>query len=229
LTTKNIPLSNPAWHALGGSQSRFNIGDDILRYFPEDVSPFVGLPNWDEAERAKLSTELPGGRLFFVMLEPKVIIPDEFQIKVTMPLYQMVCDNPNPIAKPEEIRPLTEEDVPQMLSLTGITRPGPFFQRTIEFGNYVGIFDDEKLIAMGGERLQVPGYTEVSAICTHPDHQGKQLATKILSHVSEGIRTRGEIPFLHTKTDNAPALKVYEKLGYRISRDIYFAIILRKH
>lgn len=223
------PLSNPAWFALGDLQSRFNIGDDVLRYFPEEVSPFVGLPNWDEAERAKMSAELPGGRLFFIMLEPKVIIPDEFQIKVTMPLYQMVCETPVPVAMDEVIRPLTESDVPQMLSLTSLTRPGPFAKRTIEFGNYVGIFEGEKLIAMGGERLQVPGYTEVSAICTHPDHQGRQLATKILSHVSEGIKARGEIPFLHTKTDNTPALRVYEKLGYRKSRDIYFAIILRKH
>lgn len=223
-----IPLSNPAWFALGDRQSRFNIGDDLLRYFPEDVSPFVGLPNWDETERARLSAELPGDRLFFVMLEPKVIIPDVFQIKVTMPLYQMVCDDPTPIENHDDIRPLTEADVPQMLALTALTRPGPFYKRTIEFGNYVGIFEGDRLIAMGGERLQVPGYTEVSAICTHPDHQGKQLATKILSHVSQVIKTRGETPFLHTKTDNAPALKVYEKLGYRKSRDIYFAIILRK-
>ena len=129
----------------------------------------------------------------------------------------------------ERIRPLTEADVPQMLALTALTRPGPFAKRTIEFGNYVGIFEDEKLIAMGGERLKVPGHTEVSAICTHPDHQGRQLGTRILHHVSKNIHDRGETPFLHTKTDNTPALKVYEKLGYRISRDIHFAIIVRKH
>ena len=229
MTAIDHPLANPAWHALASRQSRFNIGDEVLRYFPADVSPFVGLPNWDEVERARLSAELPGGRLFFVMLEPKVIIPDAFQVKVTMPLFQMVCTKPEPIAITETIRPLTEADVPKMLELTALTKPGPFYKNTIAFGNYVGIFEGERLIAMGGERLQVDGHTEVSAICTHPDLQGRQLATQILAHVSQGIAARGETPFLHTKTDNGPALRVYEKLGYRISRDIFFAIILRRH
>jgi predicted GNAT family acetyltransferase len=127
------------------------------------------------------------------------------------------------------IRQLTDADVPQMLELTALTKPGPFSRNTIAFGNYVGIFDGGRLIAMGGERLQVPGHTEVSAICTHPGFQGRQLATQILFHVSQGILARGETPFLHTKTDNVPALRVYEKLGYRTSRNIFFAIIAHRH
>lgn len=224
----STPLANPAWHALGNRQSHFNIGGDLLRYFPADMSPFVGLPTWNEAERELMKTELPADRTWFVMLEPKVIIPDVFQVKVTMPLYQMVCEELKPVPPSTIFQPLTEDHVPQMLELTALTRPGPFSKDTIAFGNYVGIFDGDQLIAMGGERLQVPGYTEVSAICTHPDHQGRQLATQILSHVSQGILNRGETPFLHTKTDNTAALRVYEKLGYRKSRDIFFAIIARK-
>jgi predicted GNAT family acetyltransferase len=217
------------WHALGGLQSGFNAGTDKLRYFPADISPFVALDNWDEVERQLLSDELPGGRLFFVMLERKVIIPDTFQIKVTMPLYQMVCDDLKPAFTATRTRAMTHEDVPKMLELTGLTKPGPFYANTMAFGNYIGMFEGDQLIAMGGERLKVPGYTEVSAICTHPAYQGRQLATHILSAVSQGIVDRGEIPFLHTKIDNAPAIRVYEKLGYRVSRDIFFAIIVRRH
>ena len=175
-----------------------------------------------------MTAELPKDRTFFVMLEPKVIIPDAFQIKVTMPLYQMVCGKPLQTTPTATILPLTDQHVPQMLELTALTKPGPFAKNTIAFGNYVGIFEGDQLIAMGGERLQVPGYTEVSAICTHPEHQGKQLATQILSHISRGIASRGETSFLHTKTNNTAAIKVYEKNGYCISRDIFFAIIERK-
>jgi ribosomal protein S18 acetylase RimI-like enzyme len=229
LNSNPIPLANPAWHALGFSQSHFNVGGEVLRYFPADVSPFVSLPNWDEAERELISTDLPEDRTFFVMLEPRVIIPDAFQVKVTLPLYQMVCDELKPAPSISNVQPPNDAHVPQMLELTALTRPGPFAQRTIEFGNYFGIFEGDQLVAMGGERLQVPGHTEVSAICTHPDFQGRQLATQILSHISQGILARGENPFLHTKTDNTAALRVYEKLGYRKSRDIFFAIIARQH
>jgi Predicted acetyltransferase len=97
--------------------------------------------------------------------------------------------------------------------------------QTIQFGGYVGVFDGDQLIAMGGERLKVPGYTEVSAICTHPDYRGRHLARYILSQVSQQIIHRGEVPFLHSLTTNVPALKVYQQLGYRLNRHIFFAIV----
>ena len=70
-------------------------------------------------------------------------------------------------------------------------------------------------MAMAGERLKVPGYTEVSAVCTHPDHTGKGYARMLMREIMRGIRDRGEIPFLHVRSENTRAIGVYERLGFR--------------
>ena len=107
------------------------------------------------------------------MIARDVMIPPSFEILFTTPLYQMICTSLQPIAQAgATIEHLGEADVPAMLALTAMTKPGPFLQRTIEFGNYIGIYEDGELLAMAGERLHLRGYTEVSAVCTHPDHLG---------------------------------------------------------
>lgn len=111
-----------------------------------------------------------------------------------------------------------------MLSLTALTKPGPFFKRTIEMGRYFGLFDGDKLVSMAGERLQMPGYTEVSAICTDPDYHGKGYASLLTSVVCEKIIAEGNTPFLHVRYDNTRAIDVYKKLGFEINADVHFAI-----
>jgi predicted GNAT family acetyltransferase len=115
-----------------------------------------------------------------------------------------------------------------MLALTAATKPGPFFERTIEFGNYIGIFEGDELLAMAGERLQLDGFTEASAICTKPGHNGKGYASCLLSAVAEIIIASGDTPFLHVKQDNDAALAVYKKLGFEIRRATYFAVFRKK-
>jgi len=111
-----------------------------------------------------------------------------------------------------------------MIELTALTKPGPFNNRTIEFGNYIGIFEGDRLAAMAGERLKISGYTEVSAICTHPDFIGKGYGAVLLSQASLRILRDGQIPFLHVRNDNTRAIKMYEKAGYTIRTEMDFAI-----
>ncbi len=112
-----------------------------------------------------------------------------------------------------------------MVELTALTKPGPFGPRTHELGHYVGIRDGGKLVAMAGERLKVPGYTEVSAVCTHPDHLGKGYAAALISEVMRAIRERGETPFLHVRAHNRRAIAVYERLGFRIRWQGHVAVL----
>jgi predicted GNAT family acetyltransferase len=159
------------------------------------------------------------------MIAKEVKLPGNFEIVFTTPLYQMYCPILKPFNKPEIVfRKLDDRDVAQMLELTEKTKPGPFYERTIDFGNYIGIFDMGELVAMAGERLKVNGYTEVSAICTNPNHLGKGYASFLLSKVSEQIIQEGNIPFLHVRADNNRAIEVYKKLGFQIRANVYFAI-----
>jgi predicted GNAT family acetyltransferase len=116
---------------------------------------------------------------------------------------------------------------PEMLGLTALTKPGPFDKRTHELGRYVGIFREGKLVAMAGERLKVPGFTEVSAVCTHPEHAGRGYARVLMTEVMQGIWKRGEVPFLHVREDNAAAIKLYERLGFR-KRVVRHLAVIRK-
>lgn len=115
-----------------------------------------------------------------------------------------------------------------MLSLTEQTKPGPFYRRTIEFGNYHGIFNGDKLVSMAGQRLQTHTHTEVSAICTDPEHCGKSYAKLLTSHICSLIIDAGKTPFLHVKQDNTAAISLYQKLGFEISTEIFFAVFKKK-
>jgi predicted GNAT family acetyltransferase len=114
-----------------------------------------------------------------------------------------------------EIVPLTDADGPAMLALATLTAPGPFFARTHQLGEFVGVKVDGQLVAMAGERLRPEGFTEVSGVCAHPDHRGKGYAARLMLHVAHKIVARGETPFLHSYDHNAGAIALYEALGFR--------------
>jgi predicted GNAT family acetyltransferase len=126
-----------------------------------------------------------------------------------------------------EIIELGAADAPEMLELTGLTKPGPFSKRTHELGTYLGTRRDGKLVAMAGERLKVPGYTEVSAVCTHPEHTGRGYARILMTEVMRRILERGETPFLHVREDNVRAIQLYEWMGFR-RRVLSHLAVLRK-
>ena len=115
-------------------------------------------------------------------------------------------------------------DVPEMLDLAGRTQPGPFLARTVEMGTYLGIRRGGTLVAMAGERLHPPGWTEISAVCTDESWRGLGLASRLVQAVAAGILARGEAPFLHALATNVTAIRLYEELGFRLRRDVVFTV-----
>ena len=223
-------LDNAIWEALSTHQQYLNAGNDQLKYFPKEVSPLFALQNWDSSDHDVLEKEIPTDRSFFVLIAREITIPDTMHVQLTLPLYQMVATKTvtTQHAHHSIMRKLTDEDIPQMLELTAKTKPGPFGNRTIEFGNYYGIFDGTQLVSMAGQRLQTNDFTEVSAICTDPAYLGKGYAAALTQQVCSCIYATGKTPFLHVRQDNIGAIKLYEKLGFEIRADIYFAIFKKK-
>jgi ribosomal protein S18 acetylase RimI-like enzyme len=222
-------LDNPVWSALSGRQKRFNIGDDQLKYFPADIASFVGLKNWDSKDLNVLEERLPSGRTFSVPFSKTVKIPSSFEVLFEIPLYQMVCKTLQRQTLPEQqLQKLGKKQLQEMLDLTALTKPGPFYAHTMDFGNYYGIMEGKRLLAMTGERMKAKGFTELSAICTQPDQMGKGYASILLQHACERIFSKGEQPFLHVRQDNPTALHVYKKFGFEVRTEIYYAIFKRK-
>jgi ribosomal protein S18 acetylase RimI-like enzyme len=215
------PLDNPALASLTGFHAHLaERRGNVLRY-PADVSPFLALPahptERDWADVAALAG--PGARvpLAGVTVPP----PRGWEVVASIDGVQLVDEGLDDRQDDEAVR-LTAADVPEMLALAERTKPGPFLPRTVELGTYLGIRRDGRLVAMAGERLHPPGWTEISAVCTDAAHRGEGLATRLVRAVAYGIRQRGETPFLHASARNTNALRLYESLGFRLRRRATF-------
>ena len=208
------PLDDPIRSALLGPQAGFaERRGQALRYQP-DVVPFAALPADPEpadwADLAGLTG--PGATVALAGLPGP---PDGWQARLIGDLIQMVgadVAGENPWAEVIELGPA---DVSDMLDLVARTRPGPFLTRTIELGRYLGIRRGGALVAMAGERVRPPGFTEISAVCTDQAWRGHGLATHLMRVLAAGIRARGDIPFLHAVATNVGAIRLYEAIGFR--------------
>lgn len=222
-------LDNPVWNALISSNSNMAIGDDLVKLFPADVAPFVGLKRFSPASFSSLSDILTPNRTVVIVAASKVEIPDYWNIINQMVLFQMTGEKLE--AQPgsdKDIVPLEKKHVSQMIGLTQLTNPGPFLERTIEFGNYSGIFKGSQLIAMAGQRMHVNKYVEISAVCTHPDHLGNGYGTALINNQADRIVAGGDTPFLHVRQDNATAIKLYEHLGFAIRKEMNLYVIRKR-
>lgn len=213
------PLDFPAWSALNGRHARFAIQAGGVRRYDPQVGAFAGLPSRD-AVSLKVLADLAKAHGDVVLLEAEdAPVTPGLALVFQGPGVQMVEARPAPAMTPDfEVLDLGAADAAEMVALAKLTEPGPFFSRTHELGGYVGVRVTGQLVAMAGERMQPDGYTEISAVCTHPDHRGRGYAAALMGVVGAGIRARGDIPFLHAYAGNANAIRLYEKLGYELRR-----------
>lgn len=227
------PLDNIIWQALTTRQTRFAESFDEARRFMPEVT-LLGAFREPTPEGYESLAGLLGQReTIGVFLETPYQPRPGWEFIAGAPLLQMVCENGN--ALPPSLTDLDPElielgaaDAPEMIELTALTKPGPFGKRTHELGTYLGIRHEGKLVAMAGERMKVPGWTEVSAVCTHPEHTGHGYARILMTELMRRIRNRGETPFLHVREDNVRAIELYRRLGFSQRMRAHFAV-LRKN
>jgi ribosomal protein S18 acetylase RimI-like enzyme len=217
-------LDNPIWASLTGPHARFaEVRGQAVRY-PPDVSPFIAIdPDFDERVWDDVARLVgPGGLVPLAGLgaEP----PAGWEVVGKGDGLQLVGIDLDVEEDPEIVR-LTAQDVPEMLGLVDRAKPGPFLPRTIELGRYLGIRRGGALVAMAGERLHPPGWTEISAICTEEAYRGHGFATRLTRAVAAGIRSRGETPFLHAAATNTNAIRLYQQLGFVVRRQLDFQLL----
>lgn len=208
-------LDNAAWHALGTHHAAYAQTVGVARRYAPDVSVFAAADALTGAAWTDLAAL--GGEARFVCLFRREAPdpPAGWKMLMRARAHQMVAEPGHlTVVAPADVRPLDATHVPEMLALVALTKPGPFEARTIELGRYLGVFTDGRLVAMAGERIHLDGHTEVSAVCTHPDAQGRGLGAAVTHAVAAGIAERGERAFLHVAADNHNARRVYERLGF---------------
>ncbi len=222
-------LDNVIWRALTTRQEQFAERCAQARRFVREVTSLCALEEPNSRGYAALADLVGVGGTAALFLHSEYEPRPGWELVAGAPLLEMVCENGNGRgdgSDSPEIARLGVQDSPEMVELATLTKPGPFGSRTHELGTYVGIRQG-KLVAMAGERLKVPGYTEVSAVCTHPNHTGKGYARMLMKEVMRGIGDRGEIPMLHVRRDNTRAIALYERLGFTTRTVVHYAVLRR--
>jgi len=219
-------LDNPAYSALCGPHARFAEARGRVRRYQPDVAPFLGLPSSPSAQDWRDAAGLVAPGAYAAVRHAGGDIPDGWLAVDGFDLVQMVEEHATGAACPEAIS-LGAADVPAMLELVAQTQPGPFFPRTIELGDYLGIRRDGALVAMAGERFRLEGWTEISAVCTSPGHRGQGLASQLIGALMAGILRRSERAFLHVLSANTGAIRLYEELGFRVRQTATITVVMR--
>jgi ribosomal protein S18 acetylase RimI-like enzyme len=218
----NHLLHNPVYNALLNGDKHLSFGTEQVKYFDEQVSPFAGFHQDYKNGFADLYEQLPTGRKILYAIPAFISQPKGWQIQHEIKGLQFVYEGNEIKSEFPNVKPLTEMHVEEMMQLVKLTKPGPFGLRTIDFGSYYGIFENDKLVAMTGQRLHIENYTEISAVCSHPNHSGKGYATILLQHQLQIILQKAEQPFLHVREDNERAIDLYQRLGFTVSRPMNF-------
>jgi ribosomal protein S18 acetylase RimI-like enzyme len=220
-------LDNVFWHALTGAQSCFAVGVDGARRYAPGFSPILAFTNPEQPEFDALLPFCVPGESFYTdgWSGP---VPAGWRIELESTMFKMLWAGELPQADvaPEALR-LGAADVGQALELAALTRPGPFGPRTIELGDYFGVFDGARLLAMAGERAFAGNLREVSGICTHPQAQGRGLARRLTAKLVRRQLLRGETPFLHVLRSNEGARGLYRRMGFVEVRESVVRVVRR--
>jgi ribosomal protein S18 acetylase RimI-like enzyme len=208
-------LDNPVWHSLNEAHRQFALGDEELKLYPPNISPFVGVNSKDRQILRKLDGYIQSDEPFFIIGDLPDLPPENYVIHPVLICAQMVQTEPLEITPTEEIIYLNDEYSEPLAELVNLVQPGYFRQDTRLMGDYFGIFKEGKLVAVTGERMRMDTFTEVSAVVTHPDFTGRGYAKQLIAHTVNKNLAIGITPYLHVAASNTPAIALYEKLGFR--------------
>lgn len=224
-------LDNPFWSSLQTRHRAIAIrAGDAARY-PATFAPFAGVAHTDvDAGYALAQLVGPGETLLLLGVAPR--LSAAWTLEAFRPLAQMIRTAAIAVIDGPPIIELSEAHRADVLALTALVYPHYFRERTMDMGRYFGICMPDangnvRLAAMIGERLGTDKYTEMSAICTHPDFNGRGYARRLTAFLTNATLERGRTPFLHVSRENARALGIYERMGYTLRRDIGFWALRR--
>jgi len=223
------PLLDPVRNALNSVHAHFVVGQVPARRYPPEVAPFAVIDDSSAPTLARLQALMGPGDQVYIFGEPPARMKG---LSAGPPLhtFQML----GPERPPAEDRDeschsilMTSEDAGEMFELITLAFPGFFRKRTCEMGSYYGVRSGGELIAMGGERLALEGYSEISGVCTHPAHRGKGLAASLIWRLAQDHRRDGIVSFLHVAEENRRAIALYLRMGFKVVRKVTLIRISR--
>jgi GNAT superfamily N-acetyltransferase len=212
MATGNHKLDNPVWYSVSETHKNFGIDFGTVKFYNPDYCPFGGFIALDNIEQFIFEYSKLASNFFIIGQKP--IVPAHLKLNNELICLQMIIHNKIETDIEDEIVKLEAEHLDDLLGLVKIVYPEYFKKKTAELGNYYGIYKNNQLVAVTGERMQMDEFTEVSAVITHPEHTGKGYAKQLVTHTVNAIFANSKTPFLHVAESNVGAIKLYEKLGF---------------
>jgi ribosomal protein S18 acetylase RimI-like enzyme len=222
------PLDRPVWNALTTRQAAVALGDVQAWRFDPDYALFAAARDFDAASIGALVPLVPAGGMIGLVEARPVDVPPGLALAMQPTIDQMLATAFEPEMPDLDFVDLSEGDAADMLELATLTEPGPFFAKTHRLGDFIGVKRGGRLIAMAGERMKLLGFTEVSAVCTHPEGRGQGLGGKLTRIVASRIAARGEVPFLHVYPHNTGAITLYQAMGFSLRRTMVMTVMARQ-
>ena len=223
--TLNHPLDRPVWSALTTRQGRLALGGGRALRFDPAYALFAAAADASPEGTAALGALNTSPNGLGLVEAGDMPLPPGSRVRAQAACVQMVAASLNGGGKTVAFEPLGEADAAEMLALATLTVPGPFFEKTHRLGDFIGVKQDGRLVAMAGERMKPDGFTEVSGVCTHPDHRARGYAGALMRVVTQRILERGEQVFLHAYAANTATIALYETLGFRVRTRITYTVL----
>jgi predicted GNAT family acetyltransferase len=220
-------LDRPIWNALGTRHASLAEGGTLARRYPASIAPFAATESEDEESLHALAELAPNGETLLLLMADPIVTPSDFVTTTAASAVQMIGGRRLYQVTDERIEQLSQADAAAMLDLATLTKPGPFSLRALELGDFWGVKMNGRLVAMAGERMKQPGYTELSGVCTHPDMRGKGLGRLLSLYVADKIVARGDQPYLHAYETNRAAITLYKSIGFSFRSGINVAAVAR--
>ncbi|KYH00037.1 GNAT family N-acetyltransferase [Bradyrhizobium sp. DOA1] len=220
-------LDRPIWSALTTSHKHLAEGGPRALRYPVDMTPFADMIDMSAASFAALGDLMSGSQVAVLFTPEPVDVPAAFKVVLAETGEQMIGSPADSPLRDAEIVTLGAADVPAMMALTELTKPGPFAARTHQLGTFLGIRIGGELVAMTGERMKPGKFTEMTAVCVHPDYRGRGYAQALLAAVARQIEARGEFPFLHVFSHNTSAIALYQRQGMTIRRRLHITVLMK--
>ncbi|MFB0873868.1 MULTISPECIES: GNAT family N-acetyltransferase [unclassified Sphingobium] len=218
-------LDHPVWNSLTSGWGALAKGDARARRLDPRYGPFAAMADDGDASQAALTALIsPDDELWLVgadALRP----PPGVRVVRTAMLAQMIGPAVTGGGAEPDWTVLGEADAPEMLELALLTKPGPFRPLTHRLGRFIGVREGGRLIAMAGERMRMPGFAEVSGVCSHPDWRGRGIAGALMRIVARAMLDRGETPFLHAYAAHEATIALYRTLGFETRAELPMMVV----
>jgi predicted GNAT family acetyltransferase len=223
----NSVLDNIAWHALNGPHRIFSSGASTAKRYAKGFSPIVGYESCERPDFSALQMQCDVGEHLYCSGWTGSAV-EGWDVLADTSAYLMIWEQAIPELNPVlAIQTLQEKDLPQVLELAAVTHLDPFGPRAMELGAFLGIFSGDRLVAMGGERMFVNGFREISSVATHPEYQGRGYARGLMGALMHQQLLNQEMPFLHVMRENNRAYAIYQKMGFTTYKEIPVRVIAR--